>query len=304
MLWANPPIRQGGRSERPKGRAIVPAVTSSTPDALWSSEAVRHLHPAAVVCQRLRRRVRRASLLDGVDLRVPVGARLLLVANPEASASLLLRVLAGLSRADGGRFQLAGALSSDISPIGWARRIAYVGPDPGLFPWMSADETLRLAARLLGLDRRDSRRLIDESVEHWGLSAGRDRPMSRMGLPFVQRSAMAAALLGDPEVVLLDEPMRALEPEERLRLLRLPGDRRTVLLASRYPASEAALVDQVALLQKGRVELHAPISALKEVGLTLSMKNIETLAGMVAVRREAARRNALQVNNAEGGVSA
>lgn len=279
-------------------------MTSSTPDALWSSEAVRHLHPSAVVCQRVRRRVERTNLLDGVDLKVRVGARLLLVANPDTSASLLLRVLAGLSHVDGGRFQLAGALSSDMAPISWARRIAYVGPDPGLFPWMSADETLGLAARLIGLDRGDARRLIDESMEHWGLSAGRDRPMSRMGLTFIQRTGMAAALLGDPEVVLLDEPLRALEPDERLRLLRLPGDRRTVVLASRYPASEAGLVDQVALLQKGRVELHAPISALKEIGLPLSMKSIERLAGMLAVRREAARRNPLQANTAEGRASA
>ena len=279
-------------------------MTSSTPDALWSSEAVRHLHPSAVVCQRIRRRVGRTNLLDGVDLKVPVGARLLLVANPDASASMLLRVLAGLSRADGGRFQLAGSLSSDMSPIGWARRIAYVGPEPGLFPWMSADETLRLAARLIGLERGDARPLIDEAVEHWGLAPGRDRPMSRMGLAFIERTAMAAAMLGDPEVVLLDEPLRALEPDERLRLLRLSGDRRTVVLASRYPASEASLVDEVALVQKGRVELHAPIAALNEVGLSLSMKSIETLAGMLAVRREAARRNAIQTNPAEGRANA
>jgi len=274
-------------------------VTSSTPDALWSSLAVRYLHPAAVVCKRLRRRVGRANLLDGVDLKVPVGARLLLVANPDASASLLLRVLAGLSRTDGGRFQLAGALSSDISPTGWARRIAYVGPDPGLFPWMSADETLALAARLIGLERADARRLIDEAVERWALSQGRDRPISRMGLAFMQRTSMAAALLGDPEVVLLDEPLRALEPRERARLLRLPGERRTVVLSSRYPASEAGIVDHVALLQRGRVELHVPISALEQLGLPLSMRSIETLAGMLAVRREAARRSAPMAKPAE-----
>jgi ABC-type multidrug transport system ATPase subunit len=279
-------------------------VTSSTPDALWSSTAVRHLHPAAVVCQRVRRRVGRANLLDRVDLKVPVGARLLLVANPDASASLLLRVLAGLSRPDGGRFQLAGALSSDISPAGWARRIAYVGPELGLFPWMSADETLTLAARLIGLERVDAGRLIGEAVEHWALSPGRDRPMWRMGLAFMQRTAMAAALLGDPEVVLLDEPLRALEPEKRARLLRLPGDRRTVVLASRYPASEVGVVDQVALLQRGRVELHVPISALEQVGLPLSMRSIETLAGMLAVRREAASRSAPQANPAERRASA
>jgi ABC-type multidrug transport system ATPase subunit len=279
-------------------------VTSSTPDALWSSAAVRYLHPAAVVCQGVRRRTGRTTVLDGVDLRVAVGARLLLVANPEDSASLLLRVLAGLSHADGGRFRLAGALSSDAAPIGWARRIAYVGPEPGLFPWMSADETLALAARLIGLDRAESRRVVADAIEHWGLTSGHDRPMSRLGLAFAQRTAMAAALLGDPEVVLLDEPLRALEPEERVRLLRLPGDRRTVLIASSYPAGDSELVDEVALLQRGRIELHAPVSALQEVGLSLSMKSIQTLAGMLAVRREAARRPAPDTTTAEGRASA
>jgi ABC-2 type transport system ATP-binding protein len=279
-------------------------VTSSTPDALWSSQAIRFLHPAAVVCERLRRRVGREKLLDRVDLQVPVGARLLLVAAPDASGSLLLRVLAGLARADGGRFQLAGALSRDSSAAGWARRIGYVGPEPGLFPWMSADETLTLAARLIGLERSDAQRHIDQAVERWGISVGRDRPMSRMGLAFMQRTSMAAGLLGDPEVVLLDEPLRALDPDERVRLLRLPGERRTVVLASRYPASEAGVVNQVAFLQKGRVELHAPISAFGELGLPLSMRSIETLAGMLAVRREAARRSTARANPAERRASA
>ena len=274
-------------------------MTSSTLDALWSSQAIRFLHPAAVVCERVCRRVGRENLLDRVDLQVPVGARLLLVAAPDASASLLLRILAGLAHADGGRFQLAGALSRDASPAGWARRIGYVGPEPGLFPWMSADETLKLAAQLIGLGRPDAQLQIDQAVERWGLATGRERPMSRMGLAFMQRTAMAAALLGDPEVVLLDEPLRALDPVERARLLRLPGERRTVVLASRYPASEAGAVNQVAFLQRGRVELHAPISAFQELGLPLSMRSIETLAGMVAVRREAERRSSLKANPVE-----
>ena len=279
-------------------------MTSSTPDALWSSAAVRYLHPAAVVCQRLRRRVGRAKVLDGVDLKVAVGARLLLVSSPDASASLLLRVLAGLSRADEGRFQLAGALSPAAGPTGWARRIAYVGPEPGLFPWMSADETLALAARLIGMERAGARRAIGEAVALWGLSPGHDRPLSRMGLAFLQRTAMAAALLGDPEVVLLDEPLRALDPDERRRLLKLPGDRRTVVIASRYPAGEADLVHEVALLRDGRVEMHAPISVLDDVGLPLSMKSIETVAAMLAVRREAARTSTVQPNPVEGRASA
>lgn len=279
-------------------------MTSSTPDALWSSQSIRLLQPAAVVCDRLRRRVGRENLLDRIDLQVPVGARLLVVAKPDAAGSLLLRVLAGLARADGGRFHLAGALAPDASPAGWARRIAYVGPDPGLFPWMSADETLTLAARLIGLERVEAEQRIEQVIERWGLTAGHDRPMSRMGLAFMQRTSMAAALLGDPEVVLLDEPLRALDPDERVRLLRLPGERRTLVLASRYPASEAGAVNQVAFLENGRVDLHAPMSALEELGLPLSHRSLETLAGMVAVRREAARHSRSNSATAERSASA
>ena len=279
-------------------------MTSSTPDALWSSQAIRLLHPAAVVCERVRRRVGRENLLERVDLQVPVGARLLLVAVPDASGSTLLRVLAGLAHADGGRFHLAGALGPDASPAGWARRIAYVGPEPGLFLWMSADETLTLSSRLIGLERGEAGRRMEQVIERWGLAAGRDRPMSRLGLAYMQRTAMAAAMLGDPEVVLLDEPLRALDPDERVRLLRLPGERRTVVLASRYPASEAGAVNQVALLQNGRVELHAPTSALQEHGLPLSLRSIQTLAGMMAVRREAARHATTKPSTAERTASA
>src|SRR5438034_9810866 len=108
-------MRQDGQSFRADARARVRPVTSSTPDALWSSQAIRLLHPAAVVCERLRRRVGRVNLLDRVDLQVPVGARLLLVAVPDAAGSLLLRVLAGLAHADGGPLHLAGGLVPDAS---------------------------------------------------------------------------------------------------------------------------------------------------------------------------------------------
>ena len=92
----------------PRARATeVPAVASSTPDALWSSRAVRLLRPAAVAARASGAGIGREQLLDGVDLQVAVGARLLLVAEPDAAGSLLLRMLAGLARADKGSFRIA-----------------------------------------------------------------------------------------------------------------------------------------------------------------------------------------------------
>jgi ABC-type multidrug transport system ATPase subunit len=94
----------------------------------------------------------------------------------------------------------------------------------------------------------------------------------------LERVALAAAMLADPEVVLLDEPLRAIPPEERRRLLRLPGQRRTVVLASRYPASETGLCTQVVFIRDGRLALSASMARLTELGLPLSARGIEALA--------------------------
>jgi ABC-2 type transport system ATP-binding protein len=274
-------------------------VTASTPDALWSSPEVRVLRPWAVVCERLHSRGSGEGRLRGIDLHVGVGARLLLVAMPDASSALLLRILAGLSRPRSGRIQMAGTRRADGSPAGWGRRIAYVGPGAMPFPWMSAAEALELSARLLRLSRADAAQRIEAAVMRWRLLSDLDRPLRRVGPAYVERVAMASALIGDPEIVLLDEPLRAVEPTERIGLLRLPGRRCTVILASRYPASEAGAVNQVALIQKGIIAVHAPISALTERALPLSHRGIAALAD--ALRRSTSATAALRDRSSDGG---
>src|SRR5918996_4219844 len=144
MILAARRSRQAARLRRP--------MTSSTPDALWASRSVRLLRPAAVVANGLRRSVRRRWLLDGVDLRVPVGARLLIVSQPEGAGPLLLGILAGLVRPHAGTFDLAGLSRADESSSGWRRRIAYLGPESGYYEWLSAMGVLDLAGRLAGHD--------------------------------------------------------------------------------------------------------------------------------------------------------
>jgi ABC-2 type transport system ATP-binding protein len=262
----------------------VPIVAGSTPDALWSSSAVRLLQPAAVACRGLRKRVGGSWVLDGVELAVSAGARLLLISTPEAAASLTLRILAGLARPDGGEIELAGIPRRERLAR-WARRMAYVGPRTGLYPWMSPREALDLAARLSELGRADGTERIERAIGRWGLAASLDRPLRSAGPGIAQRTAMAVALLTEPEVLLLDEPLRAVGPDERVRLLRFPGRRRTVITASRYPASEAGTVNEVALLRSGRVALHVPLTALEARGLPLSQRGIESLADSAAASR-------------------
>jgi ABC-type multidrug transport system ATPase subunit len=252
-------------------------VTSSTPDALWASQSVRTLKPAAVVCEDVTRSVRGQRLLDDLTLVVGVGARLLVVSSPEQSGSMLLRVLAGLSRVRSGIVRLAGVARPDSSAAGWARRVGYVGHEAGIYPWMRPREVLELAGRIAEYDPAEIRRRIEVVSEHYRIGTHLDQPIKRGGEPLAQRVAMASAMLTEPEVVLLDEPLRSMEPEERARLLTFPGRRRTVLIASRYPASEAGLVNQVAFLRDGRLALHTPISELDKRGLALSQRGIDAL---------------------------
>ena len=266
-----------GSAPRPRGDAAEGGapLTSSTPDALWGSPSLQVLRPAAITCTNLTR----GRLLDRCSLSVPVGMRLLVVSEPEASGSALIRVLAGLSRPDAGRVEIAGM--TDPSRDGWGRRIAHLGPEPGIHAWMTPREALAVAADLLELPPAEAGRRIDRALT-WSRipTESADRPVRRGGPPLFQRTAFAAALIADPEVLLLDEPLRALEAHERSRLLRLPGPRRTIVLASRYPASEVGLVSHVALLQHGRVALLARTVELESAGLALSLRGVSALAEM------------------------
>ena len=213
---------------------------------------------------------------------MPVGARLLLVSHPEAAAPLLLRVLAGLVRPAAGTVMLAGMPRTDDSPAGWRRRVAHVAAAPAIYGWLSPVEALFLAADLAGIDRMDAQRRVDGMVEYLRLGADATRPVSRGGPGVLERTALGAALLGEPEVLLLDEPLRALDPAERRRLLRLPRKRVTLVIASRYPASEEGIVNQVALVRDGRVALHAAVEELTAAALPLNARGIEALADAAA----------------------
>jgi ABC-type multidrug transport system ATPase subunit len=249
----------------------------STPDALWQAPGVRLLRPAAIVCRGVRRGRGRQPLLAGLNLTVPVGGRLLIVSRPPPAASMLLRILAGLARADGGTIELAGL--TDASPARWRERVGYVGPDPGIPTWLSPHEALDLAAGFHGLAGRAGERAIATAAARAGIGGDElERPILRGGRSLLERVALATALVGGPEVLLLDEPLRALDAARRAARLAFAEPRLTVLIVSEDPAVLAPACSHVALLRGGRLALLTPISRITELGLPITIRGLELLA--------------------------
>ncbi len=246
------------------------------------------LRPAAIVCRKLSSGGRASPLIHDLDLLVPVGARLLIVGEPDDAPSRLLRILAGLSSAAAGSVMLAGLSRPEAHSSGWARRVAYVGPGVDAPAWLTPREALSLGARLLGVARSGIPPLVDRWLDEVRIGREKDQPIRRGGPAVAQRVGLATALLGGPEVLLLDEPLRALDPLERTRLLLLPDRRRTTVIASRYPSSEEGLVNRIALVRDGQVAIHTGVGALAARGLPLTKRGIATLADLAPDRRPTA----------------
>src|SRR5277367_2512748 len=153
------------------------------------------------------------SVLADVNLTVPKGATHALIGSSGSGKTTLLRVTLGLIPFDKGYVKINGQALLSFTPVEWADRIGYVPQDGGLFPHISARNNVALIAKLRGWNRRkvdgrleELRKIVDldpEILTHFPreMSGGQK-----------QRVAIMRAAMMDPAVMLLDEPMAALDP--------------------------------------------------------------------------------------------
>jgi heme exporter protein A len=161
----------------------------------------------AIELEGLERRYGERPALAGVSLSLQPGETLVVLGPNGAGKSTLLRVLATLLRPHGGTVRV---LDRELPREAWAVRgqIGYVGHEPMLYRDLSARENLLLHARL----HRTGEERVAELLEAVGMSARGDDPVHTYSRGMVQRTAVARALLHDPEVLLLDEPRANLDP--------------------------------------------------------------------------------------------
>jgi osmoprotectant transport system ATP-binding protein len=193
------------------------------------------------------------------DLTVPAGRTTVLIGPSGCGKSTLLRLMAGLVEPTSGSVFLDGARVTPESARGLRRSIGFVVQDGGLFPHLTARGNATLMARYLGWERRPMEARLAELVEltHFPVDRLDAYPVQLSGGQR-QRVSLMRALMLDPELLLLDEPLGALDPLIRSEL---QGELRdifrslgkTVVLVTHDLGEAAYLGDRLVLLQAGRV---------------------------------------------------
>ena len=200
--------------------------------------------------------------LFDVDLIVPRGSVYGLVGVNGAGKTTLLSILAGTRRPDRGTVRLA---------VGHAG--AAVCPDvPEFDPWLTPAEVVDLARSLVAPDS-DSRAGVAAALRTTGLADAADRRVGGLSRGMLQRLGLACALVGDPELLILDEPMSALDPAGRAELLGvIAGMRgtRTVIFSSHILADVQRVADQIGILRAGRLLYQGSTAELMDRYLTPS----------------------------------
>ena len=200
--------------------------------------------------------------LDGVSLDVPRGMFGLLGPNG-AGKSSLMRTLSTLQEVDSGSATLTTADGTRIDVLkdkdALRRRLGYLPQDFGVYPKVSALDLLEHFAVLKGLTaRRQRREVVDGLLQQVNLWDARKRNLGTFSGGMRQRFGIAQALLGDPRLVIVDEPTAGLDPEERNRFLNLLaeiGENVAVILSTHIVEDVTDLCPTMAIMNKGQVLL-------------------------------------------------
>ena len=208
---------------------------------------------AVIQTMGLSKRYKDSWAVDHLDLRVEQGDIYGFIGRNGAGKSTTLKLLCGLAQPTQGEALIFGKPIRDSVA---RRRVGSLIEQPGLYPDLSGRENLRLYATLLGLD--SPARQVDEILETVCLSPKEKKPVKHYSMGMKQRLGVGLALLGGPDLLLLDEPINGLDPEGiremRELLLRLNRERGLTLLISSHILGELSkIATRYGIIQQGRM---------------------------------------------------
>lgn len=243
----------------------------------------------------LNKRYGGVHALKEVSLDIGPGVLGLLGPNG-AGKSSLLRIIATVMKATSGTVRWNGA---DIAshPGSLRSQLGYLPQDAGVYPNLTAREFLRYMAALKGLTGRQAERNIDELLEQLNLAAAVNRPLGGFSGGMKQRVGIAQALLGDPQIAVVDEPTVGLDPEERARfreLLTGVAGNRIVILSTHIVSDVETTAERVVMMAGGTVIADAAPEALASQLCGRSWQGLVDPRSLVAMRESYAVTSAIR----------
>ncbi|MFW8591034.1 ABC transporter ATP-binding protein [Glaciecola sp. 2405UD65-10] len=215
--------------------------------------------------------------LDGINLKIPKGMFGLLGPNG-AGKSSLMRTIATLQSPDSGSIQF-NDIDVLASPNELRERLGYLPQDFGVYPRVSAEKLLDHLAILKGLSNKAERKeTVQGLLVHTNLWQHRDKAVSGYSGGMRQRFGIAQALLGDPDLLIVDEPTAGLDPEERNRfhnLLVSLGEEKVIILSTHIVEDVSELCPNMAVLGQGQILLEGnPIELTHQLAQRIWCKQV------------------------------
>ena len=211
---------------------------------------------------------RRTVAVSDLSLEVEAGEVFGFLGPNGAGKTTTMKMLMGLVHPSSGSAELLGA------PIGnraARRRLGYLPENPYFYDYLSAFEYLHMVGHLHGLDAVTRTKRSEELIERVGLSPAGRRAMRGYSKGMLQRVGLAQALMGDPELVILDEPMSGLDPIGRRQVRELIVDLRargkTVFFCTHILSDANMLCDRVGIIVRGRLVDVGPLGTLLQPGV-------------------------------------
>ncbi len=223
--------------------------------------------------------------LDGLSLSVEEGDVFGFLGPNGAGKSTTLKLLMQLIYPTSGQARILGKPVGDIEV---RRRIGFLAENPYFYDYLTAEEVLTYFARLFGLDSAAARQQVGRVLDDVGVGAERRMRLRQFSKGMLQRVGLAQALINDPAVVFLDEPMSGLDPLGRRHvrdlILRLRGEGRTVFFSSHILSDAETLCSRVGIMAQGRMVASGRVSEL----VAFDVKGWELVATGVTAELRAA----------------
>jgi ABC-2 type transport system ATP-binding protein len=206
-------------------------------------------------------------VLHGIDFEVKRGELFGFIGPNGAGKTTTLKILMGLIRATEGEAQVLG---HDVRETAFREHIGFAPESPYFYDFLTGAETLEFYARLSGLPRPRRRERVREVLELVGLSAAAGARLRTYSKGMLQRIAIAQAIVHDPSVVFLDEPMSGLDPvgrkEIRDLVVRLSADGKTIFMNTHILSDVETICDRVAIIVQGRIAYQGQLGGVLPTG--------------------------------------